>query len=101
MSLITLERNIHQGRDFRNNQIGEPRDEERKTVRKRRVRLKLISLLAVPLLVMVALPAGIKEVYWIALVFMVVSFAYMFAFFVSTFFSRKALKLRKSIYKKE
>ena len=49
---------------------------------------------------MAALAAGIKEFYWIALFFMVVCFVFIFAMFVSTFFSPDALNLRKSGYKK-
>ncbi|MCJ7783595.1 MAG: hypothetical protein MUP41_06650, partial [Desulfobacterales bacterium] len=67
---------------------------------KRRALLKLIFLLAVPLLIMVALAAGIKEFYWIALIFMLICFVFIFLIFVTTFFSRDALKMRKSNYKK-
>jgi hypothetical protein len=69
-------------------------------VRKQSSIFKLTFLFSVPLLIMVALAAGIKEFYWIAIVFMEVCFLYIIVMFVSTFFSRDTLKLRKSLYKK-
>ncbi len=63
VSLITLERNIHQRGIFENGKHSESGDEERKTVKKRSVFFKLTLLFGVPLLIMVALAAGIKEFY--------------------------------------
>ena len=44
--------------------------------------------------------AGIKEFYWIALIFMLICSVFIFLIFISTFFSPDALNLRKSGYKK-
>ncbi len=63
VSLITLEGDIHQGGVFGDSEGSKSGDQERKTVMKRMALLKLIFLLAVPLLIIVALAAGIKEFY--------------------------------------
>ena len=54
---------IYQEGVFGNGEDSKQGDEEKKTVKKRRALLKLIFLLAVPLLIMVALAAGFKEFY--------------------------------------
>ena len=69
-------------------------------MRKRSTFFKLTFLFEVPLVILWALAAGIKEFYWIAIFFMVVCFVYMFALFVSTFFSRAGLRLRELNFKK-
>jgi len=69
-------------------------------VKKRRALLKLTFLFTVPLLIMLALAAGIKEFYWIALIFMLICSVFIFLIFISTFFSPEALKMRKTNYKK-
>ena len=93
-------RNIHQGGVFGNVENSEPGDEEREALSKRRIFFKIIFILLVPLAIMLALAAGIKEFYWIALVFMLICSLFIFLIFVNTFFSRGALKMRKTNYKK-
>jgi membrane protein YdbS with pleckstrin-like domain len=69
-------------------------------VKKRSAFSNLTFLFGVPLVILLALAAGIKEFYRIALFFIVVCFVYMFALFVSTFFLRAPLRLRELNYKK-
>jgi hypothetical protein len=69
-------------------------------VRRQRTYFKLTLIVSVSLVIILLLGAGIKDIYWIALIFTLVWFVYSVYFFVSTFFSRKALKMRKSNYKK-
>ena len=69
-------------------------------MRRQRIYLGLTLLTSVSLTIILPLVAGIKDIYWIALIFTLVWFVYAVAFFVSTFFSRDALKTRKSNYKK-
>ncbi|OGP87015.1 MAG: hypothetical protein A2156_09720 [Deltaproteobacteria bacterium RBG_16_48_10] len=61
---------------------------------------KLTLLVSVSLVIILPLAAGIKDIYWIALIFTLIWFVYSVYLFVSTFFSREALKKRKSNHKK-
>jgi 4-hydroxybenzoate polyprenyltransferase len=69
-------------------------------MRRQRIYSGLTLLTSVSLTIILPLAAGIKDIYWIALIFTLVWFVYAVYLFVSTFFSRKALKMRKSNYKK-
>jgi len=60
--------------------------------------LGLTLLVSVSLVIILPLVAGIKDIYWIGLIFTLVWFFYAVGFFISTFFSRGALKMRKSNY---
>jgi len=69
-------------------------------MRRQRIYLGLTLLTSVSLTIILPLAAGIKDIYWIALIFTLIWFVYSVYLFVSTFFSREALKKRKSNYKK-
>jgi len=69
-------------------------------VRRQGAYFKLTLIVSVSLVIILLLAAGIKDIYWIALIFTLIWFVYSVYLFVSTFFSRKALKMRKSNYKK-
>jgi uncharacterized membrane protein len=69
-------------------------------VRRQRPYFKLTLIVSVSLVIILTLGVGIKDIFWIALIFTLIWFVYSVYFFVSTFFSRKALKMRKSNYKK-
>jgi len=69
-------------------------------VRRQRPYFKLTLIVSVSLVIILLLAAGIKDIYWIALIFTLIWFVYSVYLFVSTFFSREAFKKRKSNYKK-
>jgi 4-hydroxybenzoate polyprenyltransferase len=69
-------------------------------MRRQKTYLGLTLLVSVSLVIILPLVAGIKDIYWIGLIFTLVWFVYSVYLFVSTFFSREALKMRKSNYKK-
>jgi threonine/homoserine/homoserine lactone efflux protein len=66
----------------------------------RRTYLGLTFFVSILLAIILPLTAGSKDIYWMAIIFTSVWFVYAVALFVSTFFSRGALKMRKSNYKK-
>jgi len=69
-------------------------------MRRQRIYLGLTLLTSVSLTIILPLATGIKDIYWIALIFTLIWFVYSVYLFVSTFFSRKALRMRKLNYKK-
>jgi len=69
-------------------------------MRRQKTYLGLTLLVSVPLTIILPLAAGIKNIYWIALILTLIWFIYSVNLFVSTFFSRESLKKRKSNYKK-
>jgi 4-hydroxybenzoate polyprenyltransferase len=69
-------------------------------MRRQRIYSGLTLLTSVSLTIILPLAAGIKDIYWIALIFTLIWFVYSVYLFVSTFFSREALKMKKSNYKK-
>lgn len=67
---------------------------------RQRTYFKLTLLVSVSLVIILLIAAGIKEIYWIALIFTLIWFVYAAAMFVKTFLSPDALKIRTSNKKK-
>lgn len=69
-------------------------------MKKRKTYLQLTVIISVLFGIVLPLALGIKNPTLIAITFSSVWFIYSVYLFVSTFFSREALKMRKSNYKK-
>jgi CBS domain containing-hemolysin-like protein len=69
-------------------------------MKKRKTYLQLTVIMSVLFGIILPLALGIKDPTLIAITFSSVWFIYSVYFFVSTFFSREALRMRKLNYKK-